>query len=104
MILFRSRHERRWQGVRNLKPCQVVIVRQGANRRLSLSNMSRNRKFKIKAVEETTQAANETGILKDAMPRLSLVEEGEELSFGDEIFNAVILIIPFSFLLLMFEM
>ena len=96
----------------------MVIIRQGANRRLSLSNMSRNRKSKTKAVEDTAQAPNdiqiseeerwrlinETGILKDAMPRPSLVEEGEELSFGDEIFNAVILIIPFSFLLLMFEM
>ena len=80
--------------------------------------MSRNRKFKTKAAEETTQAANdiqiseeeqwrlvnETGILKDVMPRPNLVEEGKELSFGDEIFNAVLLIIPFSFLLLMFEM
>lgn len=79
--------------------------------------MSRNRKSKTKVVDKTAQATNdiqiseeeqwrlvnETGILKDAIPRPSLVE-GEELSFGDEIFNAVILIIPFSFLLLMFEM
>lgn len=84
-----------------------------------LPNMPRNRKSKTKTVDETVQPANniqiseeeqwrlinQTGILKDAMPRPSpVVEEEEGLSFGDEIFNAIILIIPFSFLLLMFEM
>jgi hypothetical protein len=56
--------------------------------------------------EEQWRLINETGILKKAIPRSSPVveaEETEDTPLAEEIFNSVILIIPFSFLLLMFE-
>jgi hypothetical protein len=80
--------------------------------------MARNRKAKAEnssepcpnleiSEEEQWRLINETGILKEAIPRPSAVveaEEKEDTPLAEEIFNSVILIIPFSFLLLMFEM
>jgi len=56
--------------------------------------------------EEQWRLVNETGILKRAIPPSSAVvevEEQEDTPLAEEIFNSVTLIIPFSFLLLMFE-
>ena len=51
--------------------------------------------------EETWRIIQQTGILEVAKNQRE-VEEG--ISLGDEIFNAVLLIIPFSSLLLLIEM
>ena len=51
--------------------------------------------------EETWRLIQQTGILEAAKNQKE-VEEG--VSLGDEIFNAVLLIIPFSSLLLLIEM
>jgi hypothetical protein len=51
--------------------------------------------------EETWRIIRQTGILEAAKNR---TEVEEEISLGDEIFNAVLLIIPFSSLLLLIEM
>jgi len=51
--------------------------------------------------EETWRLIQQTGILEAAKNKKQ-VEEG--VSLGDEIFNAVLLIIPFSSLLLLIEM
>ena len=54
--------------------------------------------------DEQWRLINETGILKEAIPKPSTPTIEEETSLADEIFGAVTLIIPFSFLLLMFDM
>jgi hypothetical protein len=61
--------------------------------------------------EEQWRLINESGILKRLSrapaPRSESVENNsdeEDTSTSDEIFNAVLLIIPFSFLLLLMEM
>lgn len=82
--------------------------------------MARNRKAKPETLsgptpnleiseEEQWRLINETGILKKPIPRSSAatmeVEKEEDVTpLAEEIFNSVILIVPFSFLLLMFEM
>lgn len=60
-------------------------------------------------IPETEQwrLINESGILNSAPgPAVPEVQDSEEEAtpFAEEIFNSVILIIPFSFLLLMMEM
>ena len=50
--------------------------------------------------EETWRLIQQTGILEAAENQ----KEVEGVSLGDEIFNAVLLIIPFSSLLLLIEM
>jgi len=52
--------------------------------------------------EEQWRIIKQTGILDAA--KLQDQRVVEEISFGDEIFNAVLLIIPFSSLLLLMEM
>jgi len=75
--------------------------------------MARNRRAKAQTSSEPSQSLeiseeeqwrliNETGILKEAIP--AVAEEQGDTPFAEEIFNSIILIIPFSFLLLMFEM
>ena len=55
--------------------------------------------------EDQWRLINDTGILKQPISRPTRAEDEEEsTSLGDEIFNSVTLIIPFSFLLLMMEM
>lgn len=62
--------------------------------------------------EEQWRIIKESGVLNnpalttgDLAPGVSEVQEvTEELTLGDEIFNALLLIIPFSSLLLLFEM
>lgn len=56
--------------------------------------------------EEQWRIINETGILKKFPgPRASdVVHEEEQTPFADEVFNAMLLIIPMSFLLLLMEM
>jgi hypothetical protein len=83
--------------------------------------MARNRKEKTKSSppplpetpeqlqiseEEQWRLVNDSGILSQKVPRSpeSELEVEDDTPLADEIFNAVILIIPFSFLLLMMEM
>lgn len=81
--------------------------------------MARNRKAKSKSAsanpepmeiseEEQWRLVNETGILKNAIPRASKAvaedEEEEDTPLAEEIFNSILFIIPFSFCLLLFEM
>lgn len=56
--------------------------------------------------EEKWRLIGQSGVLKNALVQESSVESTleEELSLCDEIFNAIMLIIPFSFLLLLMEM
>lgn len=55
--------------------------------------------------EEQWRLINETGILKQAIPRPNIPTTAQEdLPLAEEIFGAVTLIIPFSFLLLLFDM
>lgn len=79
--------------------------------------MSSNRKAKNKtssnapsgleiSEEEQWRLINQSGILKQAIPRprIEEVQEEEDTSLGDEIFNSITMIVPFSFCLLLFEM
>ncbi|KAF8741139.1 hypothetical protein AX14_005735 [Amanita brunnescens Koide BX004] len=55
--------------------------------------------------DEQWRLINESGLLKKldaASPELS-TEEPDEISLGDEVFDAALLVIPFSFLLLMMD-
>ncbi|KAF7966791.1 hypothetical protein HWV62_36995 [Athelia sp. TMB] len=56
--------------------------------------------------EEQWRLINETGILKQPIPRPSAedVEKEQDQTLADEIFSAITLIIPFTFCLLLFEM
>ena len=56
--------------------------------------------------EEQWRIINESGILKSTALQDTTSSDvlGERLSFSDELFNAVLLIIPFSSLLLLLEM
>jgi len=78
--------------------------------------MSRNRKSKEKtsqdvqgdieiSEEEQWRLINETGILKQPIPRPNAedIKKEEEHTLAEEIFSAITLIIPFSFCLLLFE-
>jgi hypothetical protein len=55
--------------------------------------------------EEQWRIINETGLLKQlpTSPRTTRVEE-EETPFAEEILNALLLIAPFTFLLVMMDM
>lgn len=56
--------------------------------------------------DEQWRLINESGLLKKldaASPELS-TEAPDEISLGDEVFDAALLVIPFSFLLLMMDM
>lgn len=81
--------------------------------------MARNRRAKANATlaadtpgaleipeDEQWRLVNQSGILGKASSTGATQEQDntEEIPLGDEIFNAAILIIPFSFLLLMMEM
>jgi hypothetical protein len=82
--------------------------------------MTANRKAKTKKTSTTLpeehieipkveqwRLINDTGILKQPIPspRPTLAsEDQEDTQLGAQIFNSIILIIPFSFLLLMMEM
>jgi hypothetical protein len=83
------------------------------------TTMARNRKEKTKlpspplpeaseqlhiSEDEQWRLVNESGILNRKIPNRSEDETEDNTPLADEIFNAVILIIPFSFLLLMMEM
>lgn len=56
--------------------------------------------------DEKWRLINQSGILKKDIPRPAVVaEEGDGLTpFWDEVFNAAMIVIPMSFLLLMMEM
>lgn len=57
--------------------------------------------------EEQWRIINETGLLNQlpTSPRTKRVEEGEEETpFAEEILNAMLLIAPFTFLLVMMDM
>jgi hypothetical protein len=54
--------------------------------------------------EEQWRLINETGILKEAIPRRNTAPVEEDTPLAEEIFGAVTLIIPFSFLLFLFDM
>jgi len=54
--------------------------------------------------EEQWRLVNETGILKKAIPTANVATVEEDTPLAEEIFGAVALIIPFSFLLLLFDM
>lgn len=57
--------------------------------------------------EEQWRIINETGLLKQLpiSPRTTRVEEGEEETpFAEEILDAMLLIAPFTFLLVMMDM
>jgi hypothetical protein len=54
--------------------------------------------------EEQWRLINETGILKEAIPRRNTATVEEDTPLAEEIFGAVTLIIPFSFLLFLFDM
>jgi hypothetical protein len=54
--------------------------------------------------DEQWRLINETGILKEAIPKPNAPTIEEETSLAEEMFGTVTLIIPFSFLLLMFDM
>ena len=57
--------------------------------------------------EEQRRIINETGLLKQvsAIPRTAQEEDGEEETpFAEEILNAMLLIAPFTFLLIMMDM
>jgi len=56
--------------------------------------------------EEQWRLINETGLLKQLpnSPRTIRVEEEEATPFAEEILNAMLLIAPFTFLLVMMDM
>lgn len=56
--------------------------------------------------EEQWRLINQTGILKQPIPRSNAadIEKEEDSTLGDEIFSAITLIMPFSFCFLLFEM
>jgi hypothetical protein len=56
--------------------------------------------------EEQWRIINETSLLKQLpnSPRTARVEEEEETPFAEEILNALLLIAPFTFLLVMMDM
>jgi hypothetical protein len=54
--------------------------------------------------EEQWRLINETGILKEAIPIPNVATVKEDTSLAEEIFGTVALIIPFSFLLILFDM
>lgn len=56
--------------------------------------------------EEQRRIINETGLLKQLSnsPRTARVEKEEETPFCEEILNAMLLIAPFTFLLVMMDM
>ena len=56
--------------------------------------------------EEQWRLINETGLLKQLpnSPSVARVEEEEETPFAVEILNALLLIAPFTFLLVMMDM
>ena len=54
--------------------------------------------------EEQWRLINETGILKEAIPRQNTATLEEDTPLAEELFAAVTLIIPFSFLLFLFDM
>jgi hypothetical protein len=53
---------------------------------------------------EQWRLINETGILKKAIPKPNTVAAEDDTPLAEEIFGAVTLIIPFSFLLFLFDM
>jgi len=53
---------------------------------------------------EQWRLINETGILKEAIPRRNTATVDEDSPLAEEIFAAVTMIIPFSFLLFLFDM
>jgi hypothetical protein len=55
--------------------------------------------------DEQWRLINSTGVLKQAVPSTPAAADSEKgISLADEIFNATLLITPFSFLLIMMEM
>lgn len=56
--------------------------------------------------EEQWRIINETGLLKNlpGTPRTKTVEAEEETPFAEEILNAMLLIAPFTFILVMMDM
>jgi hypothetical protein len=56
--------------------------------------------------EEQWRIINETGLLKQLPnpPRTAQVEEEEETPFAEEILNTMLLVVPFTFLLVMMDM
>jgi hypothetical protein len=74
------------------------------NRKAKLQTSAQNLDSPTTEIPEDEQwrLINESGILSN-VPRAQVTDD-EEATPADEIFNAVLLIIPFSFLLLLMEM
>lgn len=102
---IRFRHTRHTSHVAS----HSVLVQMARNRKANADTSSSSESPQNLEISEEEQwrLVNETGILKRAIPPSSAVvevKEQEDTPLAEEIFNSVTLIIPFSFLLLMFEM